>query len=199
MSYRFLVDTYQTERLKTLTVWSECRDADLAFRPSPLARSVREQMVHQCLSESAWFTKMLGIPTVGAELPEIETKPSLIEHYAAASERRLAALGDKPDPWFAESTTFFEVPRPRAWVLVRRVAHTAHHRGQLTIYLRLLGQPLYSTYGPTADTGGLPANGAGVVYRYPDVVALLEAERRGGDRPPLPGPGGLPLTERPDG
>ena len=31
------------------------------------------------------------------------------------------------------------------------VHHVAHHRGQLTVYLRLLGVPVPPTYGPTAD------------------------------------------------
>ena len=29
--------------------------------------------------------------------------------------------------------------------------HLAHHRGQLTVYLRLLGAKVPSVYGPTAD------------------------------------------------
>jgi uncharacterized damage-inducible protein DinB len=29
--------------------------------------------------------------------------------------------------------------------------HWAHHRGQLTVYLRLLETPIPSIYGPTAD------------------------------------------------
>ncbi len=33
----------------------------------------------------------------------------------------------------------------------RRVLHTCHHRAQLTVYLRLLGRPVPSVYGPTAD------------------------------------------------
>ncbi len=31
------------------------------------------------------------------------------------------------------------------------VHHVAHHRGQLTVYLRLLDVPVPPTYGPTAD------------------------------------------------
>jgi uncharacterized damage-inducible protein DinB len=31
------------------------------------------------------------------------------------------------------------------------ISHLIHHRGQLTVYLRLLGTPVPSTYGPTAD------------------------------------------------
>ena len=31
------------------------------------------------------------------------------------------------------------------------VHHAAHHRGQLTVYLRMLDVPVPPTYGPTAD------------------------------------------------
>ena len=51
--------------------------------------------------------------------------------------------------------------------------------------------------GPTADTGGLFQNGAAVIYQYPDTETLLEAEAHGGNRPPLPGSGTKPPTERP--
>jgi hypothetical protein len=104
----------------------------------------------------------------------------------------------QPAEWFAEETRFFDVARSRAWVLTRRIAHSAHHRGQLTTLLRLLGRSLYSTYGPTADTGGLLQQGAPVIYRYDSVAALLRAERQGGAKlPPLPGPRSGPPTERP--
>ena len=33
MKYDFLVDTYDTERLKVVSVWSEFKDEDLAVRP----------------------------------------------------------------------------------------------------------------------------------------------------------------------
>jgi uncharacterized damage-inducible protein DinB len=40
---------------------------------------------------------------------------------------------------------------------IREIAlhHTIHHRGQLSVYLRLLGVPLPKVYGPTADDPGL--------------------------------------------
>ena len=40
---------------------------------------------------------------------------------------------------------------PRHIVLRDTFNHLAHHRGQLTVYLRLLGQPVPSVYGPSAD------------------------------------------------
>lgn len=47
MPYEFLIDTYETERIKTLSVWSQFGDGDLEFRPAPLARTPHEQMVHR--------------------------------------------------------------------------------------------------------------------------------------------------------
>jgi len=63
--------------------------------------------------------------------------------------------------------------------------------------LRMLGRDLHSTYGPTADTGGLAANGGRTIYAYRDLDALIDAEARGGAKAALPGPGERPVTERP--
>ena len=60
--YEFLVETYETECVKVVSVWSEFHDEDLPVRPraaDPRGRSVREQMVHQCVSEDLWFRTTL--------------------------------------------------------------------------------------------------------------------------------------------
>jgi hypothetical protein len=64
MKYEFLIESYVTERLKVLSVWSEFREIDLPFRPNPAdsrGRSVHEHMVHQCVSEDLWFRNMLSM------------------------------------------------------------------------------------------------------------------------------------------
>lgn len=196
--YDFLVESYRTERLKTLSVWSQIPDARMTFRPEPRARTPLEHMVHQCVSEDTWMRTMLGVTVSLPALPQQETRPAFLQHYAAASGERLAQIESQPDAWFEADTAFFDVKRSKAWVLTRRLTHSAHHRGQLTVYLRLWGQALYSTYGPTADTGGLFQNKAPVIYRYASVDDLLEREASGGENPPLPGPGANSPTERPD-
>jgi len=40
---------------------------------------------------------------------------------------------------------------PRSEVIRRALDHVIHHRGQLTVYLRLLDVPVPKTFGPTAD------------------------------------------------
>jgi len=196
-AFSFFSQTYSTERLKTLSVWSQFADADLSFRPEPRARTPLEHMVHQCVSEDLWMRTMLQIEAGLPPLPSPETRLAFLEHYAAASARRLNILEAKEPAWFEEEAAFFDVRRTRAWILLRRFTHSAHHRGQLTVYLRLLGRSLYSTYGPTADTGGLSQNQAQVIYRYDSLEELLSAEQEGGRNRPLPGPGKRPPTERP--
>ena len=195
--YDFLVESYRTERLKTLSVWSQIPDARMMFRPEPRARTPLEHMVHQCVSEDTWMRTMLGVTVSLPALPQQETRQAFLQHYATASGDRLAQIEQQPDAWFEAETTFFDVKRSKAWVFTRRLTHSAHHRGQLTVYLRMWGQALYSTYGPTADTGGLFQNKAPVIYRYVSVDDLLQREARGGENSPLPGPGANSPTERP--
>jgi uncharacterized damage-inducible protein DinB len=195
--YAFLTDSYDTERLKTLSVWSAFTDGDLRFRCAERARTPLEHMVHQCVSEDGWLRNMLGIESGLAPLPAEESRLSFMRHYAAASAVRSERLRAMPAEWWGGEVAFFDVPRSRAWIFVRRIAHSAHHRGQLTVLLRLLGRPLYSTYGPTADSGGLFLHQAPTMYRYDSIGSLLAAEAGGGMWPPLPGPGDKPATERP--
>lgn len=196
--YDFLVESYRTERLKTLSVWSQIPDARMTFRPEPRARTPLEHMVHQCVSEDTWMRTMLGVTVSLPALPPQETRQAFLHHYATASGERLVHIEAQPEAWFETETTFFDVKRSKAWVFTRRLTHSAHHRGQLTVYLRLWGHALYSTYGPTADTGGLFQNNAQVIYRFASVDDLLECEASGGEDPPLPGPGANSPTERPD-
>jgi hypothetical protein len=141
---------------------------------------------------------MLGIDVSAPPLPKQETRLEFIKRYAEDSGKRLAVLQKTDKSWWEEVVSFFDVKRSRAWIMTRRIAHTAHHRGQLTIMLRMLGREIYSTYGPSADTGGLMVNNAPTIYPYPSVETLIEGETNGGAKASLPGPGDKPCTERPD-
>ena len=93
MTYDFLVETYETERVKIVSTWSEFRDEDMQRRQregDARGRSVREQMVHQCVSEDLWFRNMLGIDVSALPLPHTETRMEFMKRYAEDSEKRLA-------------------------------------------------------------------------------------------------------------
>ena len=200
MRYDFLVETYVTERVKVVSVWSEFRDQEMKFRPradDPRGRSVHEQMVHQCVSEDLWFRTMLKIDVGAPPLPKPETRVEFIRRYAEDSGKRLKALEAKEEAWWESQTMFFDVKRSMAWVMTRRIAHTAHHRGQQMAMLRMLGHELHSNYGPTADTGGLMQNHAPTIYAYQAMEQLLGDLDKGDGKSSLPGGGDKPVTERP--
>ena len=197
MRYQFLVDTYETEILKVASAWSMFHDEDLPARPHPTdrrGRSVREHMVHQCVSEDAWFKNMFGIEVNAPPLPASETRSEFIRRYVEDAGARLEALRAKPEAWWEEEVSFFKVRRPRTWIFVRRIAHTAHHRGQQMTLLRMLNRELYSNYGPTADTGGLAQHQAQVIYAFADLKSLLAL----GPQAALPAASAKPLSERPN-
>ena len=141
---------------------------------------------------------MFGIDVGMAPLPETVRCLEFIKQYAKASGKRLALLREKDKAWWEAEVPFFDVKRTRSWIMLRRIAHTAHHRAEQGVLLRLLGRENYSVYGPSIDSGCLPENGAVTIYPYPDVESLIRGETAGGRKAKLPGPGDKPCTERPE-
>jgi hypothetical protein len=118
MTYDCLLEIYETERIKVISVWSMFTDGDLPIRPhavDPRGRSVHEHLVHQCVSEDVWFRTRLGIDVAAPPLPSQETRMEFMKRYAEDSAKRLAALRAKDEPWWEEEVPFFDVQRSRAW------------------------------------------------------------------------------------
>jgi hypothetical protein len=86
-----------------------------------------------------------------AILPSTAAPAAYAARLVELARPRLDHLARQPATWWHEIVPFFDVERERIWVFWRRVLHTAHHRTQLTVYQRLLDQPVLPTYGPTAD------------------------------------------------
>jgi uncharacterized damage-inducible protein DinB len=66
---------------------------------------------------------------------------------------RAAKDADFGDTWSLKHGARVLFSAPRAVVVRQHISHLVHHRGQLTVYLRLLDVPIPSIYGPTADEG----------------------------------------------
>jgi uncharacterized damage-inducible protein DinB len=54
-------------------------------------------------------------------------------------------------PWRLLAAGQLAFEQPRHHVIRDTFLHSAHHRGQMTVYLRLLGAKVPAVYGPTAD------------------------------------------------
>lgn len=82
---------------------------------------------------------------------------ALLETFDADAAKASHAIASAADmtatqPWRLkmDGKVWFEKPRE---VVFRdfTLSHLIHHRGQLSVYLRLLGVPVPGSYGPTAD------------------------------------------------
>ena len=93
--------------------------------------------------------------------PELKSRQELLKAFdenVARARKTIAATGHaammKPWSLIAGGKTMFSLPRIgvlRSFVL----NHIIHHRGQLSVYLRLNDVPVPSIYGPSADEGNM--------------------------------------------
>lgn len=162
-AFQHAIDTYVSETNKVVSVWLCFKDTDLNWRPHARSSTVAEILKHQLLSERRFFGEFLIAPEPAAleVLPGILTAQSATSRLVELVKPRLAFLAAQQVQWWQTPVPFFDVERERAWIFWRRVLHTAHHRTQLTVYLRLLNREVPSTYGPTADVtwqGADPTN-----------------------------------------
>ena len=97
-------------------------------------------------------------PASGSAMSQekLETSDALVKALdKSAADARAALSGTTDDflmtPWklLARGQVVMETPR---WEMIQdTINHWAHHRGQMTVYLRLLGAKVPSIYGPSAD------------------------------------------------
>ncbi len=161
--FQHLLDTYVSESNKLASTWKQFTDGDLAYKPHPRSSSVGDILKHQLLSERRFFGEFLGTPEPAPDkvLPGTLTVESATERFIELVRERLGFFAAQQENWWLETVPFFDVRRQRIWVFWRRVLHTAHHRTQLTVFLRLLDRDVPATYGPTADvtwSGADPTN-----------------------------------------
>jgi uncharacterized damage-inducible protein DinB len=82
----------------------------------------------------------------------------LLERFDKNVSQARAALAafkesDYAKPWSLKMGDKVLMTDERGMVIRQTINHLSHHRGQLTVYLRLLDVPVPSIYGPTADEG----------------------------------------------
>ena len=106
-----------------------------------------------------WITRTLREPEinlVGGAGYSLEPTEALLagfdrnvaEARAALAEVTGAALDE---PWSLKMGDRVLMTSPRGETVRGHLSHLVHHRGQLTVYLRLVDVPLPQVYGPTAD------------------------------------------------
>ena len=106
-----------------------------------------------------WIATSLREPQIDlatASGYSIESTDALLQMFDANARDARVALeavtGPALDePWSLKHGERVLLTLPRGEVVRQHLNHLIHHRGQLTVYLRLVNVPLPSVYGPTAD------------------------------------------------
>ncbi len=131
------------------------------FKPHERSMSLKALSVHVA-SIAGWWKECLVHDvldfSVGDFTPKvINSTDELLAYFDSLMESSINILKGIDEEEFGKPWTmrngeivYFTMPKShvtRTWCL----NHWYHHRGQLTVYLRLLDVPIVGMYGPTAD------------------------------------------------
>ena len=156
-----LVPEFDHEMATTRRLLDRVPDAQLTWRPHVKSMSMGELAGH-IANLPFWCSATLGatfldLDELGPPPKSPLTRSELLERFDTKLATARAQLVKSTDPEFMVPWTLkksgeelFTMPRIsvlRTFVL----NHLIHHRGQLTVYLRLNDVPLPPIYGPTAD------------------------------------------------
>lgn len=88
--------------------------------------------------------------------PPPATLNEAIDAYERGAKRAIAAIEALPDSRFSETINFYIGPGKMGRIPVTEffwnmLHDSIHHRGQLSVYVRMAGGKVPSIYGPTAD------------------------------------------------
>ncbi len=109
-----------------------------------------------------WITHMVKISEIDFatfEHVEIKTTEEMVRHFDTNMQEVKEALQDVSDDALQEAFALKNKGQlifssPKSENIGSSINHLVHHRGQLTVYMRLNDIPVPSIYGPTADEGG---------------------------------------------
>lgn len=108
-----------------------------------------------------WLTRIAGgvdIDLAAGGAYQLHSTAALVDRFDRNVREAREALATFKDedfaaPWSLKMGDKVLFTDERGMVLRQTINHFSHHRGQLTVYLRLLDVPVPSIYGPTADEG----------------------------------------------
>ena len=130
--------------------------ADWKPHPKSFALGHLAQLVARMPGWVTHTMKQTSLDLSGAPQYSLEKTATLVAEFDRCVKEAMDVLAKAKDddfsvPWSLTSGGRVLMTMPRLAVMRQNINHLSHHRGQLTVYLRLLDVPIPSIYGPTAD------------------------------------------------
>ncbi len=153
-----LLPEFDQEMAATRRVIERVPDGDPDWKPHPKSFSIAH-LAQLVAWMPGWIAQTLGSTELDLAAGggySNENTAKLLEMFDENVRAGRAAIEGAGDadydvPWSLKMGETVLFTQPRAVVMRQHISHLSHHRGQLTVYLRLLDVPLPSIYGPTAD------------------------------------------------
>jgi uncharacterized damage-inducible protein DinB len=142
---------WEVERGYTLAVADAMPPEHYGFKPNPVQRSFGEQLTHLCGANVAYFSAfgLLPIP----ERPSGSDRDTARNYVATSWDYTVGVLRklSEKDLLRADLGAPRFKPHTGTDLCLRAYTHTAHHRGQMVVYLRIKGiTPPTWAFEPTA-------------------------------------------------
>ena len=154
------LDDMDAELVATRRMLERVPDGHAAWRPHEKSKSLSELATHiaDTVGLAATILETEGLDALSRpQRQPLGTSTELVDRLDENVARLRAALGSADAETLAAEWTlrageqvFVRRPR-RALLRAMFLSHMIHHRGQLSVYLRLLDVPVPGMYGPTAD------------------------------------------------
>jgi len=144
---------WEYESEATLKMFGNLNDRSLTFKPSEDIRSIGFLAWHITTTISEMLNRTgLELPKVLDENQEPDKATLIYEEYKAAAESVKQELKSKwTDETLKETINMYGETWTKGTVLSVLVLHQTHHRGQLTILMRLAGLKVPGIYGPSKE------------------------------------------------
>mgnify|MGYP001558630461 CR=1 FL=1 len=146
---------WEREFATTARVLGNLPPTALGFRPHPKSMTAGELAWHLARSERFFVGAYLaGKAATGEKQDAPPTLQGILQAFALGHQSLADQVRKAPEGW-DRPVPFHGQELPGA-VLLRNIMlpHTVHHRGQFTVYLRLLDAKVPAVYGPSADDAG---------------------------------------------
>lgn len=141
----------QMEWMTTAKVIEAIPEGNKDFKPEEKSRSAWELAVHLAETD-VWFLESVKQQQFGAPSPSgATTVAELAAWYKAQMPKNLEQVLAMEAAELSPIVDFYGMKLPNAQYLVFCAVHGAHHRGQLSAYLRPMGGKVPSIYGGSAD------------------------------------------------
>jgi uncharacterized damage-inducible protein DinB len=152
-----LLDSYQRESATTIKILRAFPPEHAELRPHPTSNSAQQIAwtfaIENALMEAALLNK-LRMP------PSFQSMPAswdeCVDVYERGVEHVIALLQKARDEAMNEMVPFMTGPRQfgdvsKLFLCTLMLNDSIHHRGQLSVYLRMTGARVPSIYGPSRD------------------------------------------------